>query len=461
MNDRSDIEKAFDKWATGRNLPLSLFDAFSAGAALSSLDSLVVRPVPAEQTVPMEISAEVLSALDGRLSAYYHGRPYKKRDDLRTILREELSPQYSQPTNLDYQRAEAIIHKARGLNPIGTDALAGLLVSFRTEFSKSCEKSALDEQDVGLARQLATEWVNAIEGSWKIGQINYITHQLSALLASRSQHEVPNNLPAASAYIKQLETALAKLYPDGTSFTDILNGKPKTSKDFYKACDFCEGCEHEFLHTKAPKDARELLEHCASLAVAYMQDVDRWDGSVSDCGYLRDAIVNGDHSGFIYSEGEQPEWSKDAREIAERILNQTGGFIEPWARYAASDIERYVQARFASARSQEVSDFRMDELDAVMCSVDKWFDEGDTRLQQNPQNRSADAREIALQAIERQEARAELAEYKVEKMRTELMNLIEIIRMNYHEDRDKIDGCEKSECEICEAIRQAEINITL
>ena len=42
----------------------------------------------------------------------------------------------------------------------------------------------------------------------------------------------------------------------------------------------------------------------------------------------------------------------------------------------------------------------MDELDAVMHSVDKWFDEGDPRLKNNPATRAADAREIALKAIE-------------------------------------------------------------
>jgi hypothetical protein len=45
-------------------------------------------------------------------------------------------------------------------------------------------------------------------------------------------------------------------------------------------------------------DARELIEHCAALAVAYMEDCDDWTGTVSDSGHLRDAIVNGDYSGF-------------------------------------------------------------------------------------------------------------------------------------------------------------------
>ena len=48
-------------------------------------------------------------------------------------------------------------------------------------------------------------------------------------------------------------------------------------------------------------------------------------------------------------------------------------------------------------------DFRMDELDAVMYSVDKWL-EGDA-LKNNPATRAADAREYALRAIESAYAR--------------------------------------------------------
>ena len=47
-------------------------------------------------------------------------------------------------------------------------------------------------------------------------------------------------------------------------------------------------------------------------------------------------------------------------------------------------------------------DFRMDELDAVMHSVDKWFEDDDPRLKLNPATRAAEAREIALCAIEAQ-----------------------------------------------------------
>lgn len=52
------------------------------------------------------------------------------------------------------------------------------------------------------------------------------------------------------------------------------------------------------------------------------------------------------------------------------------------------------------ARELAIAEFRADELDAVMVSVDKWFDDGDPRLKNNPATRAADAREIALKAID-------------------------------------------------------------
>ena len=63
---------------------------------------------------------------------------------------------------------------------------------------------------------------------------------------------------------------------------------------------------------------------------------------------------------------------------------------------------------YREAKKQIVTDFRMDELDAVMYSVDKWL-EGDALLN-NPATRAADAREIALKAIEAEAARADRAE---------------------------------------------------
>lgn len=57
-------------------------------------------------------------------------------------------------------------------------------------------------------------------------------------------------------------------------------------------------------------------------------------------------------------------------------------------------------------RGEAVKQFRMDELEAVMLSVDKWLTDAPefTKLA-NPATRAAAAREIALQAIERLEAK--------------------------------------------------------
>lgn len=60
---------------------------------------------------------------------------------------------------------------------------------------------------------------------------------------------------------------------------------------------------------------------------------------------------------------------------------------------------------YREAQQQIITDFRGDELDAVMTSVDKWLT-GD-ELKNNPATRAADAREVALKAIEAEAARAE------------------------------------------------------
>jgi hypothetical protein len=53
----------------------------------------------------------------------------------------------------------------------------------------------------------------------------------------------------------------------------------------------------------------------------------------------------------------------------------------------------------ASIRAEAFrDDYRMDELDAVMHSVDKWLDEAS--MKDNPATRASTAREIALKAIE-------------------------------------------------------------
>lgn len=46
----------------------------------------------------------------------------------------------------------------------------------------------------------------------------------------------------------------------------------------------------------ARNNTQKIIEHCAALAVSYMQDTDDWSGTVSDCGHLRNAIINGDYS---------------------------------------------------------------------------------------------------------------------------------------------------------------------
>jgi hypothetical protein len=39
-------------------------------------------------------------------------------------------------------------------------------------------------------------------------------------------------------------------------------------------------------------DRRELIEHCAAIAVDYMEGVDSWDGTTADSGYLRQHIID-------------------------------------------------------------------------------------------------------------------------------------------------------------------------
>jgi len=96
-------------------------------------------------------------------------------------------------------------------------------------------------------------------------------------------------------------------------------------------------------------------------------------------------------------------------EFAQRIEGALSANFDPYNEntpeqrlaYAASLIEQRDAAIRAEARVEAMrDDYRMDQLDAVMYSVDKWFDEGDKRLLQNPANRAVDAREIALRKIE-------------------------------------------------------------
>ena len=78
-----------------------------------------------------------------------------------------------------------------------------------------------------------------------------------------------------------------------------------------------------------------------------------------------------------------------------------------WTGYqqAINDVLRVVPDALRAQEPPNHNQFRMDEIDAVMLSVDKWFDEGDEALKNNPATRAAAAREIALQAIERLQAK--------------------------------------------------------
>ena len=72
-----------------------------------------------------------------------------------------------------------------------------------------------------------------------------------------------------------------------------------------------------------------------------------------------------------------------------------------------------LQAEVERLQAGEFKQLRMDELDGVMHSVDKWLahlPKSDERRHSNPATRAADAREIALQAIE--EARSNRDHYK-------------------------------------------------
>ena len=64
---------------------------------------------------------------------------------------------------------------------------------------------------------------------------------------------------------------------------------------------------------------------------------------------------------------------------------------------------RTVLDTLAAERERAVNDFRMDALDAVMYSVRKWLP--DDYVEASPETAAADAREIALKAIEAVEAK--------------------------------------------------------
>jgi hypothetical protein len=87
-----------------------------------------------------------------------------------------------------------------------------------------------------------------------------------------------------------------------------------------------------------------------------------------------------------------------------------------------------LESENARLREEYVNDFRMDELDALVHSVDKWFDDDDPRLERNPATRAGDAREIALKAIETLQARV-----------ARLLSALKKARQAMRERRDAID----------------------
>ena len=87
---------------------------------------------------------------------------------------------------------------------------------------------------------------------------------------------------------------------------------------------------------------------------------------------------------------------------------ETDWIDEDWVTYCDAREIEIPPAESTAERGQVVNDFRADTLDAVMYSVRKWLP--DDYVEANPETAAADAREIALKAIEKQEARAEAAE---------------------------------------------------
>lgn len=60
--------------------------------------------------------------------------------------------------------------------------------------------------------------------------------------------------------------------------------------------------------------------------------------------------------------------------------------------------------KFVNAHLKQMEVRHEETLGGIMHSVDKWFEDGDPRLQENPTARAAYAREIALQAVEGERA---------------------------------------------------------
>lgn len=65
------------------------------------------------------------------------------------------------------------------------------------------------------------------------------------------------------------------------------------------------------------------------------------------------------------------------------------------------------------------------ELEAVMVSVDKWFEDGDPELKNNEATRAAAAREIALKAIEKEWVRANQLTTELEETKRRLDAMVD------------------------------------
>lgn len=170
-----------------------------------------------------------------------------------------------------------------------------------------------------------------------------------------------------------------------------------------KLSDLCHGRER--WHMSIPADPENdpdivIMEglHKAELALAAI-DAEKpatWEPSASKIMRERLAEMNVKLLSDKYDKSDRKRISEIVKDLEKEI-----------AELDAEEIAT-CEAYYEKKRAKAVNDFRMDELDAVMISVDKFLT-GDA-LKNNPATRAADAREIALQAIEKEAARADRAE---------------------------------------------------
>lgn len=116
-----------------------------------------------------------------------------------------------------------------------------------------------------------------------------------------------------------------------------------------------------------------------------------------------------------------------AKEIAQKIMDDA---FDEWTMnhdkkqymgaFDLDEAESIIAAALAEKcddcdRNLAINAFRMDELDAVMLSVDKWLD--GPALKNNPATRAADAREVALKAIEAEQSKLAEQDKEIARMR--------------------------------------------